>query len=158
MLASVIQTDAPLNPGNSGGPLVDARGRVIGVNTAMVGGAQGICFAVGVDTAIDVAIRLMRDGRVRRSRVGVTAQTIPLHRHNQRATEHPHATAIMIADVAGDASLKTGDIVLSWNGEALAGVDDLQKRLTADAVGRDIELKLIRRGRVIDVVVRPTLD
>ena len=88
----MIQTDAPLNPGNSGGPLVDGAGRVIGINTAMIGAAQGICFAIGSDTAIDVASRLMREGRVRRSRLGIAAETIMLDPRLAQRLRHPERT------------------------------------------------------------------
>ncbi|MBW8880851.1 MAG: trypsin-like peptidase domain-containing protein [Asticcacaulis sp.] len=101
---SVIQTDAPLNPGNSGGPLVDGHGRVVGINTAMAGGAQGICFAIGIDTALDIALKLMRDGRVQRSRLGVSAQTVVLDRRLQRASGHPHPAAVMVKEAAGRAA------------------------------------------------------
>ena len=94
---SVIQTDAPLNPGNSGGPLVDSRGRVIGINTAMAGGAQGICFAIGIDTAIDVATRLMRDGRVHRARIGVAVQTVTLDKRLAKALKRPGNNGVMIS-------------------------------------------------------------
>lgn len=158
LIDSVIQTDAPLNPGNSGGPLVDSHGRVIGINTAMAGGAQGICFAIGIDTAFDVAMRLMRDGRVRRSRLGVAAQTVMLDRRVQRASGHPHLSAVMISEAPSASPLKPGDIVLSWDDVALAGVDSLHKILTEDAAARDARLSLIRRGRLTDALVRPGLD
>ncbi len=96
---SVIQTDAPLNPGNSGGPLVDAAGRVIGINTAMAGWAQGICFAIGIDTAVHVATLLMRDGRVRHSRLGLAAQTVTLVRAVQRGLGRIAATAAMVVEI-----------------------------------------------------------
>ena len=158
LIDSVIQTDAPLNPGNSGGPLVDGHGRVIGINTAMAGGAQGICFAIGIDTAFDVAMRLMRDGRVRRSRLGVAAQTVMLDRRVQRASGHPHLSAVMISEAPPASPLEVGDILLSWDDMALAGVDSLHRLLTEDAAARDARLSLIRRGRLTDALVRPGLD
>lgn len=156
---SVIQTDAPLNPGNSGGPLVDGRGRVVGINTAMAGGAQGICFAIGIDTALDIALKLMRDGRVRRSRLGVSAQTVMLDRRVQRATGHPHPAAVMVSErLTGAADgLQAGDILLQWDETALSGVDDLHKLLTEEAAGRQVPLRLVRRGRLVTASVTPFL-
>src|SRR5205807_6252960 len=124
LIDSVIQTDAPLNPGNSGGPLVDANGRVIGINTAMAGWAQGICFAIGIDTAAQVATCLMRDGRVRRSRLRLAAQTVTLDRRALRVLERTIATAAMILDVdrdgpAGRAGLRKGDVLLDFGGVAV---------------------------------------
>lgn len=157
LIDSVIQTDAPLNPGNSGGPLVDGWGRVIGINTAMAGGAQGICFAIGIDTAFDVAMRLMRDGRVRRSRLGVAAQTVMLDRRVQRASGHPHPSAVMISEVSGPSPLQAGDIVLRWDDVAISGVDALHRQLTEEAAARDAHLGLIRRGKLIEADVRPVV-
>ena len=162
LIDSVIQTDAPLNPGNSGGPLVDGWGRVIGINTAMAGGAQGICFAIGIDTAFDVAIRLMRDGRVRRSRLGVAAQTVMLDRRVQRASGHPHPSAVMISEVTNiegfpPSPLQAGDIVLRWDEVAISGVDALHRQLTEEAAARDAHLGLIRRGKLIEASVRPVV-
>ncbi|MFZ0553230.1 MAG: trypsin-like peptidase domain-containing protein, partial [Steroidobacteraceae bacterium] len=99
LIESVIQTDAPLNPGNSGGPLADAAGRVIGINTAVAGGAQGICFAIGIDTAVEVAYQLMRHGRVRRSRLKLAGQTIALDRRVLRALERREPAAVMVSEV-----------------------------------------------------------
>lgn len=157
LIDSVIQTDAPLNPGNSGGPLVDGWGRVIGINTAVAGGAQGICFAIGIDTALDVAMRLMRDGRVRRSRLGVAAQTVMLDRRVQRATGHPHLSAVMISEVSEPSPLQAGDILLRWDDVALAGVDELHRQLTEEAAAKTAHLSLVRRGKMIDAQVRPHL-
>jgi S1-C subfamily serine protease len=157
LIDSVIQTDAPLNPGNSGGPLVDGWGRVIGINTAMAGGAQGICFAIGIDTAFDVAMRLMRDGRVRRSRLGVAAQTVMLDRRVQRASGHPHPSAVMISEVSQPSPLQAGDIVLRWDDVAISGVDALHRQLTEEAAARDAHLGLIRRGKLIEASVRPVV-
>ena len=159
LIDSVIQTDAPLNPGNSGGPLVDGHGRVVGINTAMAGGAQGICFAIGIDTALDVALKLMRDGRVRRSRLGVSAQTIRLDRRVQRASGHPHDGAVMISEImpGAQSTLQAGDILLQWDHEPLSGVDSLHKQLDEDAAGRDAEVRLVRRGKLLTVRVRPVI-
>ena len=99
LIDSVIQTDAPLNPGNSGGPLVSGAGRVVGINTATIAPAQGICFAIGIDTAIWVATRLMRDGRVRRSRLGLSGQTVPIDTRVRRFHQLQQASGVLVLDV-----------------------------------------------------------
>jgi S1-C subfamily serine protease len=163
LIDSVIQTDAALNPGNSGGPLGDASGRVVGINTAMVGGAQGICFAIGIDTASDVAQRLMRDGRVRRSRIGIAGQTIQLDRRVVRGLGRNGANAVMISEIVANgpascADLQKGDILLDFAGEAVSGVDDLHRLLTADRVDLDIPVRVLRRGKLVELTVRPAAD
>jgi len=160
---SVIQTDAPLNPGNSGGPLVDSQARVIGINTAMAGGAQGICFAIGSDTATDVATRLMRDGRVRRSRIQVSAQTITLGRRLAHALGRIHDSGVMLGDVqrggpADSGGMHAGDVLLEFDGETVFGVDDLHRLLTFERASRDVPAKILRTGKILAVVVRPLPD
>jgi S1-C subfamily serine protease len=157
---SVVQTDAPLNPGNSGGPLVDGAGRVVGINTAMIAGGQGICFAVGIDTAVDVATRLMRDGRVRRAFLGVSAQTAPLERRVARANGLAQSSAALVSEVqaggpAALAGLRQGDAVFALDGEAVSGVDDLHRALTADRIGRPLRVDILRRARRDAVTVVP---
>src|SRR5258706_5057954 len=137
LIESVIQTDAPLNPGNSGGPLVDGRGFVICINTAMAGAAQGICFAIGRDTAEDVAGRLMRDGRVRRARLGVAAQTIALDRRLARRLNRPSNIAVMLSEIidggaASRSGLVAGDILLQFDDHRPSGVDYLPRPLTLE--------------------------
>jgi S1-C subfamily serine protease len=163
LIESVIQTDAPLNPGNSGGPLVDAGGRVIGINTAMAGWAQGICFAIGIDTASDVAQRLMRDGRVRRSRLKLAGQTISLDRRVQRALDRTDASAVMVLDVesggpAAKAGLVKGDVLLGFDGEAVTGVDALHRLLTAGRASRRIQMHILRAGKTCDIEIVPEAD
>jgi S1-C subfamily serine protease len=163
LIDGVIQTDAPLNPGNSGGPLVDGRGRVVGVNTAMIGMAQGICFAIGSDTAIDVAARLMRDGRVRRSRLGIAGQTVPLDRRVVQRLGFTAATAVMIAEViaggpAERAGLMKGDALLRLGGRPVSGVDDLHRLLTVDIAGVEQLVEILRAGRLDVRSVVPELD
>jgi S1-C subfamily serine protease len=163
LIDGVIQTDAPLNPGNSGGPLVDGRGRVVGVNTAMIGMAQGICFAIGSDTAIDVAARLMRDGRVRRSRLGIAGHTVPLDRRVVQRLGFTAVTAVMIAEViaggpAERAGLMNGDVLLRLGGRPVSGVDDLHRLLTADIAGVEQFVEILRAGRLDMRSVVPQLD
>jgi S1-C subfamily serine protease len=163
LIDSVIQTDAPLNPGNSGGPLVDGNGRVVGINTAMIGPAQGICFAIGSDTAVDVAARLMRDGRVRRSRIGVAAQTVPLTRALVYRLDLPAASAAMVAEIvaggpADRAGLRAGDVLLRWAGAAVTGVDDLHRLLTEDQVDQPVPIELLRAGRLERLTLMPEAD
>jgi S1-C subfamily serine protease len=162
-IEGVIQTDAPLNPGNSGGPLVDGQGRVIGINSAMAGGAQGICFAIASDTATDVAQRLMRDGRVRRSRIHVSAQTITLGRRLAHALGRERDNAVMLGEVRSDgpadrAGLRDGDVLLAFDGEAIFAVDDLHRLLTIARAARDVPVQVLRAGTVLALTVRPLPD
>jgi S1-C subfamily serine protease len=163
LIDSVIQTDAPLNPGNSGGPLVDGNGRVVGINTAMIGAAQGICFAIGIDTASDVAARIMRDGRVRRSRLGIAAQTVPLDPRLARRLRLAMPSAAMVTDlVAGGpaerAGLTKGDIVLGFAGDAIRGVDDLHRLLTGERANAELTIQLLQAGQLVSRSVVPEAD
>jgi S1-C subfamily serine protease len=160
LLDSVIQTDAPLNPGNSGGPLVSGAGRVVGINTAVIAPAQGICFAIGIDTAIWVATRLMRDGRVRRSRLGVSAQTVPIATRIRRFHGLQQATGAMISDLAPDgpgkqAGLQPGDVLVSFDGTPVTGVDDLHRALTQERAGIKVPVGLLRRTELLTIPVTP---
>jgi S1-C subfamily serine protease len=166
LIESVIQTDAPLNPGNSGGPLVDGAGRVVGVNTAMIGRAQGLCFAIGIDTAVDVTARLMRDGRVKRSRLGLAGQTTVLDSRLARRL-HRHAdTAILVMEVTGEAGaaaaerggLRQGDLILEFDSQPVFTVDDLHRLLTNEAAGRDVPVKVLRQAKIETLTVRPDAD
>ena len=163
LIDSVIQTDAPLNPGNSGGPLVDGNGRVVGINTAMIGSAQGICFAIGSDTAIDVATRLMRDGRVRRSRLGIAAQTVPLSRALVYRLGLKTPSAAMVGEIvaggpAERAGLLAGDVLLRFAGSPVTGVDDLHRLLAAELAGHEVPVELLHAGRVETRTVVPEPD
>ncbi len=143
LIDDVIQTDASLNPGNSGGPLVDSAGRVVGVNTATILPAQGICFAIGINTAKFVASRLLRDGRLRRSYIGVSAQTVPVHRRVVRFYDLPKEMGAVVVGVeenspAKRAGLREGDVIVALEGQPVAGVDDLHR--AADGFARRREL------------------
>jgi len=149
LIDNVIQTDAALNPGNSGGPLVTSRGEVIGVNTAVILPAQGLCFAVAINTATFVAGRLIRDGRVRRSYIGVGGQTVPLPRRLVRAHQLVIESGILVASIEMDspaqrAGLREGDIIVSFNGRPIGGIDDLHRLLTDDQVGVRSALTIVR--------------
>ncbi|MBL6852665.1 MAG: trypsin-like peptidase domain-containing protein [Alphaproteobacteria bacterium] len=163
LIDSVIQTDAPLNPGNSGGPLVDGAGRVIGINTAIIGGAQGICFAIGIDTAVDVVTHLMREGRVRRARLGVIALTVPMDSRLVARLKRKAMSAVLVSDVqpgsAGQtAGLAKGDLILSLDGETVASADDLHRLLTADRANRRVTIQVLRAASVETVTVVPSLE
>ena len=160
LLDNVLQTDAALNPGNSGGPLVDSRGEVIGVNTAVILPAQGICFAIAASTAERVAIALIREGRVRRAWLGVGGQTVPLPRRVVRHFELTRETGVRIESVESDspatvAGVASGDIVVALDGVAIADVDDLQRALGADAIGRETMLTVLRRDRKLALPAVP---
>jgi S1-C subfamily serine protease len=163
LIDSVIQTDAPLNPGNSGGPLVDGNGRVVGINTAMIGAAQGICFAIGIDTAADVAARIMRDGRVRRSRLGIAAQGVPLDPRLARRLKLAAPSAAMVTDLvpggpAERAGLIKGDIVLNFAGEAIRGVDDMHRLLTGERANTELSIEILRADQRLSRTVVPEAD
>jgi S1-C subfamily serine protease len=163
LIESVVQTDAPLNPGNSGGALVDGQGAVIGVNTAMVGQAQGLCFAIGVDTVVDVTARLMRDGRVRRARLGVAGQTTALDARLARRLQREGQTAVLISEAPADGAAArggalAGDVILGFAGAPVFTVDDLHRLLTAEIAGREAELVVMRRARIETLTVTPELD
>lgn len=160
LIDDVIQTDASLNPGNSGGPLVDSLGRVIGVNTATILPAQGICFAIGINTAKFVASRLLRDGRIRRSYIGVSAQTVPVHRRVVRFYDLPKEMGALVLSVeenspAKRAGLREGDIVVALEGQPIAGVDDLHRLLTEVRVGVSSTLTVLRYTDKLQLKVVP---
>jgi S1-C subfamily serine protease len=160
LIDDVIQTDAALNPGNSGGPLVDSAGRVVGVNTATILPAQGICFAIGINTAKFVASRLLRDGRIRRSYIGVSAQTVPLHRRVVRFYDLAKETGAMVLSVeenspAKRAGLRDGDVIVALEGKPVAGVDDLHRLLTDVRVGVACGLTVLRGTEKMEVRVVP---
>ncbi len=160
LIEDVIQTDAALNPGNSGGPLVDSRGHVIGVNTATILPAQGICFAIGINTAKFVASRLLRDGRIRRSYIGVSAQTVPIHRRVVRFYNLPQETGVVVLGVeerspAQRAGLRDGDVIVALNEKPVAGVDDLHRLLTDAQVGAQCVLTVIRHTERMTLSISP---
>jgi S1-C subfamily serine protease len=160
MIDDVIQTDASLNPGNSGGPLVTSDGQVIGVNTATIMGAQGLCFAIGINTAKFVAGRLLQEGRIRRSYIGVEAQTTPLHRRLVRFYNLPQETGVVVISVtAGSpgqkAGLREGDVIVALDGKPVAGVDDLHRLLTDTRVGVSSSLTVLRWTEKLKLPVVP---
>lgn len=150
LIDNVIQTDAALNPGNSGGPLVDARGEVVGVNTAIIRPAQGICFAIAVNTAKRVASQLMQKGRITRGYLGLGGQDVPLHRRVVRYHGLPVEEGILAVTVepgspAEKAGLKEGDVVLAIGGVPVGGLDDLHRLLTEEGIGVPTTLSVLRR-------------
>jgi S1-C subfamily serine protease len=160
LIDNVIQTDAALNPGNSGGPLVTSRGEVIGVNTAVILPAQGLCFAVAINTATFVAGCLMKDGKVRRSYVGVAGQDVPLPRRLARFHNLPVESGILVASIEPDspaqrAGLVEGDVIVGYNGHPIAGIDDLHRQLTEKQVGARSLLTIIRRTEKLDLAIVP---
>jgi S1-C subfamily serine protease len=160
LLDDVIQTDAALNPGNSGGPLVTTRAEVIGVNTAMIQGAQALSFAVASDTARVIASRLMRDGFVRRSYLGVGGQTVAIPRAFARVHAVVAASGVLVTSVdrtspAAAAGVAEGDILVAFAGETITGIDDLHRLLTEEWIGVGAPLVVLRRGERRDLLVVP---
>jgi S1-C subfamily serine protease len=151
LIDDVIQTDAALNPGNSGGPLVSSRGEVVGINTAVIMGAQGICFAVASNTANFVLGELVRHGRVRRAYIGIAAQQLTLSRRRRHAAGLAQESAVMVASVeagspAERAGVRTGDIILALDGSAVTGADDLVRLLAGEKIGRTVAIDTLRNG------------
>ena len=160
LVDDVIQTDAALNPGNSGGPLVTTRGEVIGVNTAMIQPAQGLCLAIASNTAKFVAARLIRDGRIRRSYIGVAGQTVPIPRALARANQLAVSAGVFVASVepqspAAAAGVRDGDVILAFAGEPISGVDHLHRQLTDDRIGVASAVTILRHGERQQITVVP---
>jgi len=160
LIDDVVQTDAALNPGNSGGPLVSTRGEVVGINTAVIAGAQGICFAVASNTAKFVLGELIRHGRVRRAYVGVSAQTVPVPRRFSQEFGLENRLGALVIGIeahspAAAAGLATQDIVVRLGGETVAGVDDLVRLLDGSRVDQPVAMMVLRFGKLVELTVRP---
>jgi S1-C subfamily serine protease len=160
LIDDVIQTDAALNPGNSGGPLADARGRVVGVNTAMIGGAQGLCFAISVTTARHVAASLVREGKVRRSYIGIGGQTVPIPRRVVRHHDLPVESGLLVVSVepgspAARSGLAEGDILVAFGGVPLPSIDSLVRLLTEDRAGVSETATFLRGTQKIELPITP---
>ena len=160
LMDDIIQTDASLNPGSSGGPLVTTSGEVIGINTAMILPAQGICFAIASNTVRFVASRLMRDGRIRRSAIGVAGQQTPIPRALARANQIAAASGVLLASVeagspAATAGLREGDVILALADVAVSGIDDLHRLLTEERIGVPTTVVVLRRGERRRLTVTP---
>ncbi len=160
LIDDVIQTDAALNPGNSGGPLVDSQGRVIGINTAVIHGAQGICFSVAGNTALHVLTQVLQHGRVRRASLGIEGAATHIPRHVARFAGVDQAGGVRVMAVIKDgpaeaAEVKPGDLVIAIDGEPVQGVDDLLRLLNHERVNRPVRVTLLRKGEMRDRYVTP---
>ena len=160
LMDDIIQTDAALNPGNSGGPLVTTRGEVIGVNTATILPAQGLCFAIASNTARFVAARLIRDGRIRRSYIGLAGQTVPIPRTVARENQLAVRSGVFVVSVepnspAAAAGVKDGDVLLAFAGTPVTGVDDLHRLLTEERIGEPTGITFLRAARKRKITVVP---
>jgi S1-C subfamily serine protease len=160
LIDDVIQTDAALNPGNSGGPLVNSRGEVIGVNTAVILPAQGICFAIASNSAELVTGWLMKEGRIRRSWLGVIGQNVPIHRrvvrfHHLEAEYGVLITGLEPDSPAGKAGLREGDVIVAFDGDAISGIDELHRHLVAKVIGIPSLVTVIRHTEKVVLMVTP---
>ena len=163
LMTGLIQTDAALNPGNSGGPLVNTRGEVVGINTAVIVPAQGISFAVSAETARLVVPQLLREGHVKRSYLGIAAQDVPLPRLLVRHYHLRASTGVLVTEVtksspAERAGIKDGDLLVAFGGEAVERTDDLHRLLTGERVGEAVPLELLRGTDLVKVAISPSLD
>jgi S1-C subfamily serine protease len=160
LIDDVLQTDAALNPGNSGGPLMDSAGRVIGMNTAIIAGAQGLCFAIAIDTVRQVAIELLRHGRVRRASMGLAAQTQRISQRLRRHFELESETGVRVTEIeaggpAATAGFESGDLIVSFDGSPVDGIDQLHRHLAEDRIGRPVAIEVVRRGRRLSLELVP---
>jgi S1-C subfamily serine protease len=161
LVDDVLQTDAALNPGNSGGPLVDSRGDVIGVNTAIIPMAQGICFATAIDTVKWVVVQLLRDGKVRRGYLGIAGANITFPRRIARHFGLANARTIRVESVesggpASRAGLQAGDLVVAFDGATIDGIDSLHRLLTWERIGKPVRATVIRGAQKLDLLVTPS--
>jgi S1-C subfamily serine protease len=160
LIGDVIQTDAALNPGNSGGPLASSAGEVIGINTAMIMGAQGICFSVAANTALHVLTQILAHGRVRRGRIGIVAEQIPLSARLAYKTGLAQGSAVRIREVqagspADQSGFKAGDVLVRLDAEPVTGVDDVFRLLDEHRIGKAVKATVIRSSGLVDIEVRP---
>ena len=160
LIDDVIQTDAALNPGNSGGPLCDSAGRVIGINTAIIAAAQGICFATAVDTVRWVALQLLQHGRVRRGHLGIVAHTIAMPQRTRHQAQLAQSTAVRIEQIeprgpAARAGIEVGDLLVGFADQTVAGIDDLHRLLSAERINHDVPIDVLRRGARVRVTAIP---
>jgi S1-C subfamily serine protease len=160
LIDDLIQTDAALNPGNSGGPLVSSHGEVVGINTAIIMGAQGICFAIAANTAKVVLGELVRHGRVRRAYIGIAAAQTALPRRFRHEAQVNQASAVIVAGVeprspAARAGLEAGDIILSLEGQPMTGADDLIRFMTGDRIGKKLRVETMRDGQPRAATLEP---
>src|SRR5215475_6978245 len=160
LIDNIIQTDAALNPGNSGGPLVNSAGEVIGVNTAMIRPAQGICFAIASNTAKFVAAWLIRDGKIRRSYIGVAGQNVPIHRRVVRFYNLPLETGVLVVSIEKDSpaaktGLREGDVIVAFNGEPIGSIHELHRRLMAEQIGIESKILIIRHTEKLELPIVP---
>jgi S1-C subfamily serine protease len=158
LIDDVLQTDAALNPGNSGGPLVDSRGAVIGVNTAIIPMAQGICFATGIDTVKWVVMQLLRDGRVRRGYLGIAGANVPLPRRTARHFGLENAFTVRVESVEDDgparrAGVEPGDLIVAFDGSTVEGIDSLHRLLTVERIGKPVKIAVIRRAQKLELEI-----
>jgi S1-C subfamily serine protease len=161
LIDDVLQTDAALNPGNSGGPLVDSRGEVIGVNTAIIPGAQGICFATAIDTVKWVVLQLLKDGKVRRGYLGLAGANLPLARRLARHFELDNARAVRVESLekggpASRAGVESGDLIVRFAEQPVNGIDDLHRLLTGERIGAESRLTVVRRAQKLELRVTPS--
>jgi S1-C subfamily serine protease len=160
LIDDVLQTDAALNPGNSGGPLVNSKGEVIGINTAIIPMAQGICFATAIDTVKWVAVQLLRDGKVRRSYLGLAGANQPIGRRVARHFDLANEAAVRVESVepggpAARVGLEGGDRIVALKGTVVNGIDDLHRALTAELIGVPVDISVLRGTQLLKLRIEP---
>jgi len=160
LIDNVIQTDAALNPGNSGGPLVNSHGEVVGINTAMIPWAQGICFSIPMNTAKTIASRLIRDGRISRAYLGIGGQVVDIAKPALRTHRLTGNRGVMVASLeqqgpAAGVGMKEGDVIVEFNGQRVESIDDLHRLLSSDVIGKKADLTILRAEKKLSMQVTP---